>query len=307
MTNDEKIKIIESSKSKTDAKNKLGFHSNGVGSKKLLNLCVELGISVNYWDVIKEKKFSNCLLCGNEIEHYKKFCNNSCSAKYNNVLRGGVSEEQKLKVSETLKNKYKSGEIINVNKGKKLYYKNEEIINTNKGKKLYYKNGNYKGSRIKKEFTDKNCSVCGVEFRAKGYPSKARNTCSNECKVSKTTGRSYLNGSRKNIEYFNRWVDKTVNLESSWELIVAERLDELNIEWIRPKYLKWVDSTNTERLYYPDFYLPNYSLYLDPKNKYCLVKDKEKMEYFENTINIKYGHIKSVLIEINKLKNRNEV
>lgn len=291
MTNDEKIKIIESSKSKTDAKNKLGFHSNGVGSKKLLNLCVELGISINYWDVVKEKKFSNCLLCGNEIEHYKKFCNNSCSAKHNNSLRTGVSEEQKLKVSETLKNKYKNG----------------EITNANKGKKLNYRKGPHKGKFIKKEFTDKNCSVCGIEFRAKGYPSKARNTCSNECKVSKTTGRKYLNGSRKNIEYFNKWVKENVNLESSWELRVAERLDELNIEWVRPKYLKWVDSTNTERLYYPDFYLPKYSLYLDPKNEYCLVKDKEKMEYFENTINIKYGHIKSVLIEINKLKNRNEV
>jgi predicted nucleic acid-binding Zn ribbon protein len=291
MTNDEKIKIIESSKSKTDAKNKLGFHSNGVGSKKLLNLCVELGISVNYWDVIKEKKFSNCLLCGNKIEHYKKFCNNSCSAKHNNSLRTGVSEEQKLKVSETLKNKYKNG----------------ELSNANKGKKLYYRKGGYKGYPIKKEFTDKNCCVCGVEFRAKGYPSKARKTCSNECKVNKTTGRKYLNGSRKNIEYFNKWVNESVNLESSWELRVAERLDELNIEWVRPKYLKWMDSTNTERLYYPDFYLPKYSLYLDPKNEYCLVKDKEKMEYFENTINIKYGHIKSVLIEINKLKYENEV
>ena len=38
MSDEDKIKIIKESKSKTDAKNKLGFHSNGVGSKKLLSL-----------------------------------------------------------------------------------------------------------------------------------------------------------------------------------------------------------------------------------------------------------------------------
>lgn len=287
MSDEDKIKIIKESKSKTDAKNKLGFHSNGVGSKKLLNLCVELGIPTNYWDSIKEQKVSKCLMCGNEIEHYKKFCNNSCSATYNNSLRNGVSEEQKLKTSETLKRKYKNGEIVNANKGKTLY--------------------NKRGARIKQEFTEKKCIVCGNEFRAKGYPSKARHTCSNECQISKVTGRTYLNGSRKNIEYFNKWINKNINLESSWELKIAERLDELNIEWVRPKYLKWVDSNNVERLYYPDFYLPKYLLYLDPKNEYCLVKDKEKMEFFENIINIKYGHIDFVLSEINKLNNENEV
>jgi hypothetical protein len=75
-------------------------------------------------------------------------------------------------------------------------------------------------------------------------------------------------------------------------------LTKLNIEYTF-QYVKFVSNY---QFYILDFYLPKYSLYLDPKNEYCLVKDKEKMEYFEKTINIKYGHIKSVLIEINNIK-----
>lgn len=49
-----------------------------------------------------------CKQCGNPISYDKKnkknFCNNSCSAKYNNSKRK-ISEEQKIKVSITLLNK----------------------------------------------------------------------------------------------------------------------------------------------------------------------------------------------------------
>jgi len=57
-----------------------------------------------------------------------------------------------------------------------------------------------------------------------------------------------------------------VKLDSSWEEALAKRLDELNISWIRPDPIKWVDENGTERNYFPDFYLTDYDLYLDPKN-----------------------------------------
>lgn len=91
-------------------------------------------------------------------------------------------------------------------------------------------------------------------------------------------------------------------LESSWEVKVAEKLDQLKIKWIRPKPLKWVDNNKT-RYYFPDFYLPDYNLYLDPKNPYCMDKDIKKMKYFEDKINIVYGDIYKVLEIINNLNN----
>jgi hypothetical protein len=55
-----------------------------------------------------------CLQCEKEIpinkreDVRKKFCNLSCAALFNNSKRGPISEEQKEKISISLKRKYKS-------------------------------------------------------------------------------------------------------------------------------------------------------------------------------------------------------
>jgi hypothetical protein len=64
-----------------------------------------------------------------------------------------------------------------------------------------------------------------------------------------------------------------VTLQSSYELICSEILNDLNILWSRPKALMY-DS----RRYYPDFYLPEYDIYLDPKNDFKAKQDKEKIQ-----------------------------
>lgn len=46
----------------------------------------------------------------------------------------------------------------------------------------------------------------------------------------------------------------------------------MSIKWIRPKSLRY----NGKR-YYPDFYLTEYDLYLDPKNSYLAKQDAEKI------------------------------
>ena len=85
----------------------------------------------------------------------------------------------------------------------------------------------------------------------------------------------------KNIEY-NGSI-----LESTYELEVAKILDELEITWEKVrKGFVWNDG-GKQRRYVPDFYLPKYYLYLDPKNDYLIKKDK---------INIDSA------IEINKIK-----
>ena len=79
-----------------------------------------------------------------------------------------------------------------------------------------------------------------------------------------STGRCSGGFHHNHIEY------NGINLDSSYELIVAKSLDENNIAWIRPKPLKYVDAYNKEHNYIPDFYLPEYNVYLDPKNDFLI-------------------------------------
>ena len=69
----------------------------------------------------------------------------------------------------------------------------------------------------------------------------------------------------------------SIMLDSAWEEALAKRLDELGINWIRPPAIKWIDSKGTARNYFPDFYLPDYNLYLDPKNPYAIKSQQEKI------------------------------
>lgn len=61
-----------------------------------------------------------------------------------------------------------------------------------------------------------------------------------------------------------------VLLESTYEYKLAKSLTDNNIKWIRPKPLIWIDDNNKKHRYYPDFYLPLYDIYLDPKNDYLI-------------------------------------
>ena len=68
-----------------------------------------------------------------------------------------------------------------------------------------------------------------------------------------------------------------VNLDSSYERIVARILDDNEIAWIRPEPLPWIDNNGVQHHYFPDFYIPHKNLYLDPKNEYCFVAQAEKI------------------------------
>ena len=65
-----------------------------------------------------------------------------------------------------------------------------------------------------------------------------------------------------------------VTLQSSYELQCSEILNELGIQWIRPKHLKY----DNGRKYFPDFYLIEHDIFLDPKNDYLAKMDYEKIE-----------------------------
>lgn len=81
----------------------------------------------------------------------------------------------------------------------------------------------------------------------------------------------------RSIRPYTKKDGTVVMLDSSWEEILAKRLDDLNIEWTRPDSLPWIDKQGIKHNYFPDFFLPKHNLYLDPKNKIAVLAQKEKL------------------------------
>jgi len=71
---------------------------------------------------------------------------------------------------------------------------------------------------------------------------------------------------------------KGILLDSSWELELAKRLDELKIKWVRPDPIPWIDEEGVTHNYFPDFYLEDYDLFLDPKNPQAVKVQKKKLD-----------------------------
>jgi hypothetical protein len=289
MNREELLEVIKNAKSKREILNKLGFFQNGNGAKKLTLLCEKQDINFNVEFKINVKKNSECNFCKEKIELKKKFCNSSCAAKFNNHNRI-MSDETRLKIGLTLKSKYETGELVSSHKKTGKCYNPAFTKITSINYDPINKNYRY------------NCKYCNSEYFTDKSPCNSRKTCSKECATKSSLNRSYNNGSRKTIYYFNKYINSIVVLESTWELKVAKLLDSKLIRWIRPESLTWIDKKNKERQYYPDFYLNDYNLFLDPKNPYCMKLDKFKMEYIEKKVDIRYGDIKYIIDIINNLK-----
>ena len=88
---------------------------------------------------------------------------------------------------------------------------------------------------------------------------------------------------KKNMHVYNGII-----MDSTWEVILAERLDTLNIMWERPSPLKWIDDSGVHHNYFPDFYLPKYDLYLDPKNPYAYKVQLKKINILKQLYNNVY-------------------
>lgn len=111
--------------------------------------------------------------------------------------------------------------------------------------------------------------------------------CSEEhkAKMRDIAFRRHLGGwhTSRSIEY------NGIKLDSEYELTVAKELDLNGIKWERPSYFLWTDDSGIEHRYYPDFYLKEYEVYLDPKNDYLInnrsarfgITDKEKISIVE--------------------------
>lgn len=141
-----------------------------------------------------------------------------------------------------------------------------------------------KGPLVKKgdPFKEISCTNCKNAFvTPRKKDGTYRSWCSDEC---------YLSIKRKNAKGIKRKTYNGFIFDSGFEVKIAKFLDENGVKWIQPKdAIKWIDKDGKERKYFPDFYLPYYDLYLDPKNWYCIQKQKEKLDIVSNIIKLFYG------------------
>lgn len=70
-----------------------------------------------------------------------------------------------------------------------------------------------------------------------------------------------------------------IKLDSSYEVAVAESLDSNSIKWERSKRFLYVTPNGEQHYYTPDFYLPEYNIYLDPKNDFLISNINPSLGY----------------------------
>jgi hypothetical protein len=96
-----------------------------------------------------------------------------------------------------------------------------------------------------------------------------------------------INGKVKKYEY------KGIKLDGSWELLVAQYLDFNNIKWERPhKGFEYIWN-NDKHIYYPDFYLTDYNIYIEVKG-FETERDYIKWKSLSNLIIIKRKEIDDI-------------
>ena len=98
---------------------------------------------------------------------------------------------------------------------------------------------------------------------------------------------NFVNGRTPRLEY------NGVILNGNWELIVAKYLDINNIKWERPSIPFEYSWENKTHLYYPDFYLPEYDIYLEVKG-YERERDKCKWKVVSNLVVLKKKDIEDI-------------
>lgn len=115
-------------------------------------------------------------------------------------------------------------------------------------------------------------SFSNGDFEIKGACTKEWNQSEYGRECSSRGGGYRENAGRSKKYKVKDSFGKIVTLQSSYELLCSEILNELGILWIRPSYLVYDD-----RKYFPDFYLVDLDIYLDPKNDYLAKIDEEKI------------------------------
>ena len=181
---------------------------NGAIKKKINDFCLE-NFQITAKQLLENNKKNYCLFCGKEINIGKKFCNNSCSASFNNKRRI-VSAEQKNKTKERLE-KYNEEKrnLDGINVVKKIKSNNK-----------FYKIRTYENT----------CECCGSKFYGKKSQKFCSIKCSNNSESKKENNKKLI---KRNIENgtFVGWKVRGKNMQSFPEKYWENVLIKHNIEF----------------------------------------------------------------------------
>jgi len=156
----------------------------------------------------------------------KKFCSQSCAAIYRNYLRGPMSLGQKRKISFALA-----------------------------GKKYPDRQGRILVPRLNKK-----CQRCGKNFETTRWQN--HQYCGTNCAIKDVGSRPTSPKAVRAISGIRPDIHPSMYFYSRWEANFARILNLLKIKWVfQPEAfdLKF-------QKYTPDFYLPEYDLYVEIKN-----------------------------------------
>lgn len=213
-----------------------------------------------YWDDKKLEESNEYYMspkfccCGEMISYEKKnntFCSHRCSALVSNSNRPRSSREsQKLTFARTISERPK-------------YTK----IRFNECK------------RCEKSY------VYSIENKTVS-PSFCSSKCATENKII-SSRESAIKRNFGGVRSSKRVLYRGVSLGSTFELQLAMLLDELCIRWVQPKKIKYIRPDGIQSTYTADFYLPDYDIFLDPKNDFLIhninpgnkIKDIDKIAF----------------------------
>jgi hypothetical protein len=204
------------------------------------------------FDFIYKRKNRICTRkdCSNQFEVIqsdpKIYCSHSCAAIVNNIKRGPMSNEQKVKISKSLlgrKNPRRGIDGI-IGPGAILIPR-VKIICSNPG--------------------------CKTEFLRERW--MHRKFCSVACAMKITGGKPTSPKASRGKAGIRKDIDNNIYFYSRWEANYARLLNYLKIKWTyEPKTFN-LGLQN----YTPDFYLPSQDMYVEVKNflwKYSKIRDE---------------------------------
>lgn len=142
------------------------------------------------------------------------------------------------------------------------------------------------------EITKETRKKLGNGWKGKTLPNWMKEKISNGMQIAvrkypDSYSSSNVNGRVKKVIY------KDITLDSQWEVDFAVWLDEKGVIWERPNKGFEYDYKDKKHIYYPDFYLPDYNVYVEVKG-YKRDKDEYKWKVIDNLIIILQDDIKLI-------------